>query len=74
MANAFFVPFTLITAASEPGPIIVFDCTMWSYCCQTHCRDERFGRRNGEFQKLVPIFGFRQERIGERRLAAIEKG
>ncbi len=27
-ASAFFVPLTLITAASEPGPNMVFDWTM----------------------------------------------
>src|SRR2546428_9591575 len=52
IASAFFVPLTLTTAASEPGPTIVFDCTMWSYCCHTHCRDERFGEETASVNSL----------------------
>src|SRR5262249_33893781 len=52
IANAFEVPFTLATAASEPGPTIVLDCTMWSYCCQTHCREARFGEDTAAFKSV----------------------
>src|SRR5437016_6634843 len=53
IARAFFVPLILTTAASEPGPSIVFDWTMWSYCSHTHCRQARFGEDTASFRRWL---------------------
>ena len=75
MASAFFVPFTRITAASEPGPTIVLDCTMWSYCSHTHWRLRQIRRCDGKFQqRLFQSWLCRhKECFDQRRLAAIEE-
>src|SRR5262249_54885066 len=66
MASAFLVPFTLTTAASEPGPTIVVDCTMGSYCCQTHRRDARFGEETASFKRVF------QSPVSERNVSINE--
>ena len=47
---------------------------MWSYCCQTHWRLQRFGERDGKFQQFVRSRSLAvEERFDRRVVAAIEE-